>query len=239
MLEHAGAGVLRCPLLTVSPTPNTRSFLSLMEDIDSFDLLLFNSPNAANLGLPRIESHCSSLPGRMKIAAIGAKTAHTITDLGYQVDICPAAGFDSESLLKLPILQNVSGMKIAILRGAGGRDLSGSVLRARGAEVVYIQVYERLPPTKEEFGRIEQALLHNRFDVVALTSGEAFLALWGGVGAEAQRLLNQATFLFGSRRIAAIAQTQGLQAPIEIADDPSDEAMFLALTAWAERPPNG
>lgn len=238
MLERAGANALRCPLLIIAPTPNTRSLSRLIQDLDSFDLLLFNSPNAANLGIPQIDSRCN-LHGRVRIAAIGAKTAHAITGLGYQVDICPEAGFDSESLLALPILKNVGNTKIAILRGSGGRDLTGSVLRSRGAEVSYIQVYERLPPTKRHFEQIEQILLHTRFDAVAITSGEAFLALWRGVDTKTRQLLNRSTFLFGSRRMADIAQADGLQSLVVIADDPSDESMFSALTDWSGRARNG
>lgn len=239
MLERAGAIALRCPLLTIAPTPNTPSLLHLIENISSFDLLLFNSPNAANLGIPQIDSRCSNLRSRVRIAAIGAKTAHAITDLGYRVDICPKTGFDSESLLALPILENVGGMKIAILRGSGGRDLTSSVLRSRGAEVSHVQVYERRPPTKEHFEQIEQTLLHNRFDAVTITSGEAFLALWKEISTKARQLLNRSTFLFGSKRIADIAQAEGLQSLIVIAADPSDESMFSALTEWAGRSLNG
>lgn len=238
ILERAGATALRCPLLIIAPTPNAPSLLRLIENIGSFDLLLFNSPNAANLGIPQIDSRYD-LHGRVRIAAIGAKTAQAITGLGYRVDICPETSFDSESLLELPILKNVNGMKIAILRGSGGRDLTGSVLRSRGAEVSYAQVYERLPPTKGHFEQIEQTLLHDRFDAVTITSGEAFLALWKGVGTKARQSLNRSTFLFGSRRIAGIAQAEGLQSLTITADDPSDESMFSALVKWAERPPNG
>ncbi|MCO6441954.1 MAG: uroporphyrinogen-III synthase [Nitrococcus mobilis] len=233
MLEHAGANVLRCPLLNISATPETPSLARLRAELASFDLLIFNSPNAVNFGLPQLDLQRNA-QGRAKIAAIGAKTAHAIADLGYPVDIVPATGFDSESLLKLPIFEEVGGMKIAILRGSGGRELAGSVLRSRGAEVIYIQVYERRPPSKGQFEQIEQLLLHNRFDAIAITSGEAFLALWRGLfGPRLRHLLNQSTFVFGSSRIAGIARSEGLRSPIVVADDPSDEAMFAALLEWA------
>ena len=237
MLERAGASALRCPLLSIAPAPETRALSRLTADIDLFDLLIFNSPNAASFGIPEIEARCN-IRARVKIAAIGAKTARTIKRLGHSVDIVPEAGFDSESLLRLPILENVNGMKIAILRGSGGRELTGSVLRARGAEVLYIQIYERLPPSKRQLEQIEELLPLSGLDAVAITSGEAFLALWRGLGPTTRQLLNQSTFVFGSQRIAAIAQAEGLRSLIVIADDPSDEAMFSALVNWARRPPN-
>ncbi|MDN5851122.1 MAG: uroporphyrinogen-III synthase [Nitrococcus sp.] len=232
LLERAGANALRCPLLVISPRPNTRSLLRLIEEIDSFDLLLFNSPNAVNFGIAQLASRCN-LRGRAKIAAIGAKTAQAITGLGYQVDICPETGFDSESLLQLPILQDVSGMRIAILRGSGGRDLTESVLRSRGAQVIHVKVYDRLPPSKDQFEQIEALLLHKGFDAVTITSGEAFLALWSGSDSKLRHLLNQSAFIVGSRRIADMAQTEGLRSLIAVADDPSDESMFSALIEWS------
>ncbi len=232
MLALAGANPLRCPLLNISATPTTPSLARLRAELASFDLLIFNSPNAANFGLPLLDL-LRNVQGRAKIAAIGVKTAHAIADLGYPVDIVPTTGFDSESLLKLPILEKVGTMKIAILRGPGGRELAGSVLRSRGAEVIYIQVYERRPPTKRQFEQIEQLLLHNRLDAIAITSGEAFLALWRGLGPQLRHLLNQSSFVFGSRRIAGVARSEGLRSPIVVADDPSDEAMFTALLEWA------
>ncbi|MDN5870068.1 MAG: uroporphyrinogen-III synthase [Nitrococcus sp.] len=236
MLEQVGAKALRCPLLIISPAPNTPSLRRLIEEIDSFDLLLFNSPNAVKFGIAQLGSRCN-LRARAKIAAIGAKTAQAISGLGYPADICPEAGFDSESLLQLPIMQNVSGMRIAILRGSGGRDLTESVLRSRGAEVVHVQVYERLPPSKDQLEQIEALLLRESFDAVTITSGEAFLALWSGSDCNLQHLLNQSTFIVGSRRIADIAQAEGLRSFIAVADDPSDESMFSALIEWAAQAP--
>lgn len=235
MLERAGARALRCPLLSIAPAPQARALSGLTRDIDSFDLLIFNSPNAASFGIPEIEARCN-IRGRVKIAAIGAKTASTIKRLGYSVDIVPEAGFDSESLLRLPILENVNGMKIAIFRGSGGRELTGSVLRARGAEVRYIEVYQRLPPSQRQLEQIKELLPLSGLDAVAITSGEAFLALWRGLGPTTRQLLNQSTFVFGSERIAGIARAEGLCSLIVIADDPSDEAMFSALVDWAGRP---
>ena len=234
MLEGAGASALRCPLLRIAAAPETRALSRLAAEIDSFDLLIFNSPNAASFGIPEIEARCE-FRSRVKIAAIGAKTAYALERLGYPVDIVPETGFDSESLLRLPVLENVDGKKIAILRGSGGRELAGSVLRARGAEVSYIQVYERLPAGQGQLEPIEDLLRHRGLDAVAITSGEAFLALWKGLSPATRQLLNQVTFVFGSERIADIAKAQGLRSIIVIADDPSDEAMFSALVNWAAR----
>jgi uroporphyrinogen-III synthase len=53
---------------------------------------------------------------------------------------CPAQAFTSEALLALPELRQLPGRRILILRGEGGREHLRETLRARGAEVDYLEV---------------------------------------------------------------------------------------------------
>jgi uroporphyrinogen-III synthase len=102
------------------------------------DIVVFVSRNAVEYGL--------RYTGGGKIAVIGPATAKAVTSAGRIVDIQPASGFDSEHLLAEPALQDIEGRHIRIIRGNNGRELLADELRAHGAVVDYLAVYERRLP---------------------------------------------------------------------------------------------
>lgn len=103
------------------------------------ELLIFISPNAVRYG----EATLAAAPVA-DIAAIGAATAAALAQAGRAPDIVPAnEGYDSEALLATPALADMAGRRIWIVRGSGGRALLGDTLAERGAQVRYVEVYER------------------------------------------------------------------------------------------------
>jgi len=102
------------------------------------DIVVFISRNAVEYGL--------RYTGGGKIAAIGPATAAALKSAGRIVDIESASGFDSEHLLAEPALTEVDGKQVRIIRGNNGRELLAEELRARGATVEYLSVYERRLP---------------------------------------------------------------------------------------------
>jgi uroporphyrinogen-III synthase len=106
------------------------------------DIVIFISRNAVEHGL--------AWSGDAAIAAVGPATAAAIEAAARVVDIRPASGFDSESLLGEPALETVKGKTIRIIRGNGGRELLATTLRERGAHVDYLEVYARQLPDYPE-----------------------------------------------------------------------------------------
>jgi uroporphyrinogen-III synthase len=103
------------------------------------DIVVFVSRNAVEHGIAFTDD--------AEIAVIGPATARAVEEAGRVVDIQPAQGFDSEHLLAEPRLRDVAGQHVRIIRGNDGRELLAEELKARGAIVEYLSVYQRRLPT--------------------------------------------------------------------------------------------
>ncbi|HBC19455.1 MAG TPA: uroporphyrinogen-III synthase, partial [Alcanivorax sp.] len=57
----------------------------------------------------------------------------------------PDGGFNSEAVLSLLCLQQLTEKKVLLCRGDSGRELLAQTLAERGAEVVTLPFYRRLP----------------------------------------------------------------------------------------------
>ena len=137
LIQNKGGNAICFPVIEIVP----RSASAIEADtalLPQPDIALFVSRNAVAHGL-------AYAAGAIK-GAVGPATAAAIEASGQTVDIQPAHGFDSESLLAEPPLQNVSGKNIRIIRGDGGRELLADSLRERGAIVDHLSVYERALP---------------------------------------------------------------------------------------------
>lgn len=230
MLQNAGAQPLLCPAMRICEPADRSSLLKATEQLDDYDILMFNSPNAAERGIEFIH-RARRLPQRALLAAIGSKTAQAIEQYGYRVAAYPSAGFDSESFLALPEVADVRGKRVAIFRGQSGRMLLAETLRQRGAEVEFITTYERHGPDSQQAAKIRETLLRG-VHAVTVTSSEMLRSLVACLDPPALEALKRSTLITGHPRISAKAQQLQLPMPLTAAD-PSDESMFSALLKWA------
>jgi uroporphyrinogen-III synthase len=200
--------------------------------VDRYRLIIFVSANAVRFGGDLIGQRRD-----LKIAAIGRATAQALNAAGLRVSIIPKGGSDSEALLASPELQHMAGQRVLIVRGRGGRELLGDTLAARGAEVVYAEVYERQPahPSRETLAEIEELWRHGGVDVYTATSGELLEALVGLVTPRCRELMDSTALLTGASRVADRAARLGLGSPVILAEAPDDEALVEALVAWKEK----
>jgi len=158
--------------------------------LDQYDIALFISTNAASLGMEWIARYWPQLPVGLDAYAVGPSTAELLQQFPWSVHYS-STGITSEHLLELPGLQDITGKRVALFRGQGGRELLAETLRASGARVDYIELYQRREPSydREETLAIMRA---GRINVAVLTSLqilESFLRLLGlGVPNEGARL---------------------------------------------------
>ena len=77
------------------------------------------------------------------IFAVGSATTKALKKCGIDAVICPEVQ-NSEGLLALPQLTEVTDQDIIIIRGDGGRELMAQTLSQRGAKVCYLESYRRI-----------------------------------------------------------------------------------------------
>ncbi len=220
-IEQLGGVPLLFPLLEITPVSDQTALHEQRARFSTFDLAVFISPNAVKYGMAAF----APLPDGVRIATVGQGSARALRAHGLPDIIAPHGSFDSEALLAMPELQDVSGWRVAILRGDGGREVLGDTLRARGATVEYITCYQR---AKTRFDPV--ALMQATPDVVTVSSSEALSHLWECLDEHARSNLQAVPMFVPHPRIAELARRQGWRQVV--VTDSGDDGVIAALIAW-------
>ncbi len=168
-IETAGGEAIALPLLAIEAAGELEAKLEQLHD---YSKVIFISVNAVRFAAERIAASGGAISPKAEIFAVGKATARAAAASLGRPAHSPANGGDSEKLLAMPQLKNVRGDKIAIFRGAGGRELLAAELCRRGANVDYLEVYRRVPEARAT-ARLRQALAGGCPDFVILTSAAA------------------------------------------------------------------
>ncbi len=234
LIEEQGGRALMFPVLEIVAAEESPALRDLIDRLDEFDIALFISANAVDKALSLILAR-RALPGHLQLAVVGNSTAKQLQEFGMHADIIPTQSFNSEALLALPAMQQVTGKNIVIFRGAGGRELLAQVLRERGARVEYAEVYKRAKPEADVSALLEE-LRQSKVQVVTATSSEAVRNLLEMAGKEGAERLRALPLVVLSARIAEDARALGFKSVVvtRLADD---EAMAEAVVQAVRRRP--
>jgi uroporphyrinogen-III synthase len=228
-LESEGARVFRLPAMDLQARGDRPALRAALGPLDRYRWVIFVSTNAVKFGGFLLEGARGA-----KLAAVGPATAAALERAGCPVALVPSGGFDSESLLATPELNDVASGRVLIVRGDGGRELLGEELVRRGADVVYAEVYERrcAQPVPGAVQAVEDAWISGNVDVVTATSAELLRCLVEILTPAGRALLRGSVVLAGGPRIAAAAREMGLEGEIVVARSPDDAGLVDALLEW-------
>lgn len=228
-IERAGGSALTFPVMDI--VGRERSVLEREHaSLPPPDIAIFVSTNAVAFGLDLIDED-------VRIAAIGPATAAAIEAAGRTVHIRPAAGFDSESLLREPELRDVDGAKVRIVRADSGRELLAETLARRGARIDYLPVYRRLPRRvpDTELTELERTWRSGHIRFVVVMSVATLDCLLAVLPAYCRNALPATPLVTPSSRVIQTAGER-MPAPIAIlAPGPQADDVVRAMTSALEQ----
>jgi uroporphyrinogen-III synthase len=235
MVREAGGEPVVFPTLEIEPVAPTAEPAALLQHPAAFDLAVFVSANAVAHGLPLLLQAGPWPPG-LRAAAVGARTADALRERGVVDVLAPGTGADSAALLALAAMQRVCGQRVLIFRGVGGRELLAETLRARGAEVHYVECYRRVKPAADPEPVLARLRLGD-LDAVTAASGEALANLLDLVGAEAAPRLLEVPLFVTHENIGQAAARLGFRR-VQVTPT-SDAGLLEGMMAFFAAPARG
>ncbi len=232
LLEAQGASTLRLPAIEIKPYGDPGEARARIGALDAFVCIIFTSANAVRFGHSLLEHRRD-----LNLAAIGPATARTLRDAGYDVTLRPQQGFTSEALLAHPRLEHLSAQRILLIKGADGRQLLEQELIRRGARVLTIDVYQRIPATLSaaHLDAVQAQFKAGRLHVITATSLDVGKRLLEVVPDELRAELQRIHWLVPGERVAAALREHGLTAPMLQAASAEDQDLVRALERWRSR----
>lgn len=224
-IEAAGGRAIVFPVIEIVPR-SPQDIASDLAGLPDPDIVIFVSRNAVEHGL--------AWSGDGAIAAVGPATAAAIEAAARVVDIRPASGFDSESLLAEPALREVRKKTIRIIRGIGGRELLARTLRDRGATVDYLEVYARRTPDypETEIANIVRELEAGHIAVVVM-SVESFRNLVSLLPVSGREALARSRLVTPAARVIKEVSDRLPGCSTTLADGPGADEIVRAIATLA------
>jgi uroporphyrinogen III methyltransferase/synthase len=219
-LRALGAEVVEAPAIRIAPLDGAAP------DLTGYDLLCLTSPNGVRLLFERMAK--TGLDARamagMTVAAIGPGTAAALREHGIEVDVVPER-FVAEGLIDA--LAEVPVHRALIARAAEARDVLPEALRARGADVDVLALYETVAEPLDE----RQLEAVERVDYVTFTSSSTVKFFFEAAGSR----LRDGTRLVSIGPVTSAALRERGREPDVEAERHDIEGLVAALVEDARR----
>ncbi|WP_333608444.1 uroporphyrinogen-III synthase [Arsukibacterium sp.] len=225
-LDDAAIAYVYQPLITTQMMPLRPRDISA---IASAELLIFVSLSAVHALEQQLTA--AQLPASAPLLAVGQTTAAALQRWSGR-EVWVPEDQRSEGLLQLPVLQQVAGRQVVIVRGNGGRELIRQQLLSRSAEVRYVQSYKRLPLPLDGL-QLSRQWQQQGIRCIVATSNEILLQMFYLLPPEQHHWLRQCHWILVSPRVRDSALAQGI-APghIWLAANANDQALLATIQQY-------
>jgi len=169
-LSDLGAECLECPTIKVCPPEDVTPLDRAMENLSSYDWLIFTSVNGVNFFFERLFQNNKDVRSLKDIhtAVIGPATEKRLFDFGLKSDIVPES-YRAESVVKAFAGKDVTGKKILLPRAEEARPVLPLELKKMGAVVDEVTAY-RTHAVKDNTDVLSARLKERSIDMITFTS---------------------------------------------------------------------
>ena len=169
-IESLGGEVVEFPTIEIRPPESYGPLDQAINQIGSYDWLIFTSVNGVEQFLNRfekLEKNIADLAG-IEVGAIGPETAKRLTAAQIQPSLVPKQ-YQAEGILEALIPETVLGKRILIPRAAKARDILPETLRQWGARVNVVEAYQTVLP-QVDVSALCRLLREGTIDIITFTS---------------------------------------------------------------------
>ena len=232
-LEKEGAKVIEAPAIKIvdpedfAPLDNAQSHLA------SYDWVIFTSANGVDLFFDRLLKNGKDARAfaNNKIAAIGSATADMLTAYGLTADLIPAS-YKAEDLADTLLPQLQKGSKVLLARAKEARNVLPEALKAAGADVEVVAVYETVADCENK-DELITCLQNKEIDCITFTSSSTVTNLLKALG-DSKNLLTDITLAAIGPITAKTMEKHGLK-PTVCAETYTIDGLMEALNHFYEK----
>jgi uroporphyrinogen-III synthase len=178
LIEEMGGVPYYIPAIEIKGLSNFAPIKKFIAELETgqVDYVILMSTNGVKYlfgAAEDIEQTCELHEGLAKsfVIAVGPKTAESMTSFNVRVDLVPPK-YSGEGLLEVLKQKDVAGKKIRIPRTSNAPPTLSDALKAMGADVEEIYVYESGLPADEKLkGKFYEDLAGGKIDAVVFGSG--------------------------------------------------------------------
>ncbi|MDG2940700.1 uroporphyrinogen-III synthase [Exercitatus varius] len=229
-LNKAGVAALHMPLFRISAGRELNELPNKLTQLKAGDFVFAVSPNAVEFAAETLRNTGFRWRQDLTYFAVGQSSAEYFCEQSEQAVHYPYAHENSEGLLALPQMRQLTGKTVLILRGNGGRELFPAQAAIRGAQVEIVECYQRVPV---EYDPIEQTNLCQRsgINTIIATSDDILTRLTDFVPAGERDWLTQCRLVTSSWRVAKSAERAGWQKRQILIAPKADNATLVKMLA--------
>lgn len=230
LIDSTGGRASLFPTIEIKPVKTSGALRHAFDHIERYKYVIFISRNAVTHTFGRYLRAGYPLPDKTRFMAIGSGTAAELARYGSTNIIHAGDTADSEALLAQTELQSpsVSGQRLLLVRGIGGRGLLGAMLTQRGATVDYAEVYRRCLPVYDAM-LLKKLWQEERIDAAIVTSHAGLKNLIRLTPTQYRCTLFNTPLVLMSTRGAKLAQKLGFVAKLEVVTVRNDQGLLLSL----------